>query len=290
MFLYELTSPVEHKYGGTLSLEEQARCTRQTELHSPRWNPYPKRPSRVENVCGKFVVRVDVSPVTGPGPATAERTSSASGEEGLDSAALIPNSDCKIKYVSCLSGQFMDPRLNSVCFRTDSPFGRQFELFHVAGHVTVRCTPGLPRSVIFKGVKGTAGTRELARDLFLDQGTVLPLVHMGVVSSCLGARLQTSQCCYLENRVSAAVGTMQGGWIQVQPRSMDQCNIVRLTVHHWRGLLPEHLTPLSNDIVITSKGSVMHRLAWAGVPWTDENERIVLGVCAHVAEAISAVC
>ena len=296
MLLYELTAPVEHKYGGVLTTEEAARCSRQTELHSPRWTPYPKRPSRVENICGKFVVRADGSTATGSGRGTAAgRTSSASGEGGYGSGGAMQGMDdtvdafAKGKYVSCLSRQYIDPRLHSVCFRNDSPFGRQFEIFHIAGHVTVRSTPGLPRSVIFKGVKGVSGTRELTQDLFLDE-TVLSLVHMGVVSSCLGMRLQTSHCCYLENKVSACAGTMQGGWMRIEPRSMDQCNIVRLAVHDWHNLLPEHLVPTSNDIVITGKGSVMHRLAWPGVLWTAENERAVLDVCTWVAGAIEAVC
>ena len=307
MLLYELTSPTENKYGGFLTAEELARCTKQTEL-SPRWTPYPKRPARVENICGKFVVRVgcaDESTATGLGCATVK----ASGE-GSSCASLGGGSGEKhdehlaeansAKYVSCLSGHHMDRRLDSVCFRTDSPFGRQFELFHVAGHVTVRSTPGLARSVIFKGVKGVSGTRELLRDLFLDgmdarrgidrAPSVLPLVHMGVMSCCIGERLQTSHGCYLENKVSSGVGSMQGGWMRVEPRSMDQCNIVRLAVHHWHSLLPEHLMPTSNDIVITGKGSVMHRMSWPGVVWTEENERVVLDVCTWVAEQIAAVC
>ena len=301
MLLYELTSPVENKYGGFLTAEESARCSQQTELHSPRWTPYPKRPARVENICGKFVVRVDESTATELGCGTErtvgsdQRSRRASTDGGSGRGAGSDD-----RYMSCLSGHQMDQRLSSVCFRTDSPFGRQSELFHIAGHVTVRSTPGLPRSVIFKGVKGVAGTNELLRDLFLDENvgaggvsnnnTVLPVVHMGVMSTCIGVRLQTSHNCYLENRVNAGVLSMRGGWMRVEPRSMDQCNIVRLAVHHWHNLLPEHLIPTSNDIVITGKGSVMHRMAWRGVEWTEANERTVLDVCTWVAEQIAAVC
>jgi hypothetical protein len=171
----------------------------------------------------------------------------------------------------------------------ESPFGRQFELFHLAGHVTVRSTPGLPRSVIFKGVKGVSGTRELVKDLFL-QDQAIPLVHMGVMSCCLGVRLQTSHNCYLENKVNSCSDAMQGGWMRVECRSMDQCNVVRLAVARWHHLLPEHLLPTSNDIVITHKGSVMHRMCWPGVEWTDENEQAVLDVCTWVAGQIASVC
>ena len=292
MLLYELTSPIEHKYGGFLTQEEENRCSRQTELLSPRWIPYAKRPSRVENICGKFVVRVEESTAMGCGRGMEEgdsgRTSCVSGGGELEQESNNANND--FQYISCLSGRRMDARLDSVCFRNDSPFGKQYELFHIAGHVTVRSTPGLPRSVIFKGVKGVAGTDEMTRDLFMDE-TVLPLVHMGVISSCLGVRLQTSQCCYLENKISSSVGSAGiGGWMRVEPRSMDQCNIVRLSVYKWPDFLPEYLVPTSNDIVITGRGSVMHRFAWPGVLWTAENERAVLDVCAWVAEEIAAEC
>ena len=283
MLLYELTSPVEHKYGGTLTTEESQRCERQTELDSPRWAPYPKRGAQVENICGKFVIRVGGSGATGHSRDSDERTSSASMEGGS-------GREVSTRYLSCLSGHILDRRLSSVCFRNDSPFGRQSELFHLSGHVTVRCTPGLPRSVIFKGAKGVAGVRDLQKGLFMEGNGVLPLVHMAVVSSCMGLRLQTSQCCYLENKVNDSVGSMHGGWMKVEPRSMDQCNIVRLAVRNWHRLLPEHLVPVSNDIVVTSKGSVMHRLAWEGVEWDKENERDVLDVCTWVAEAIAAAC
>jgi hypothetical protein len=269
MLLYELSCPVEHKYGGTLTREEHARCTRQTMLDSPKWTPFPVRQPKVDNICGKFVVKLEVKHT---------RTS---------------------PHVSCLNTHPIDPRLRSVCFRTDSPFGRQNEMFHVNGHITVRCTPGLPKSMIFKGARGVASLKILKRDLFLDYKTeskendntdmVTPLVHMGVVSSCMGVRLQTSQCCYLENRVLEGAGVMSGGWLTVEGRSPDQCNIVRLSVKDWTGLLLPGVAPVGNDIVITSKGSLVHRLSWAGLDWTEEVERDVLSACQSVAEAISSV-
>lgn len=257
MLLYELASPVEHKYGGVLSDEQAARCTRQTELDSPRWAPYAWRKPLVENICGKFVVQ------TAP-----------------------------LSYTSCLNNQrvAIDSRLNSVCFRTDSPFGRQQEMFHVDGHVTARCTPGLPRSMIFKGAKGVQSVANLMRDLLLDQERTIPLVHMGVVSSCIGSRLQTSHCCYLENRVIEGCGAMLGKWLAVEARTPDQCNIVRLSVRDWSDLLPVALTPTSNDIVITGKGSVVHRFAWHELPWGEHVEQEILGACERVVDAISSAC
>ena len=281
MILYELKSPPEHKYGGGLTEEQAERCSNMTELNSPRWAPYTARPPHVENLCGKFVVRVAGSTATEPGGAGGSGTSSASGGGGSGA-----------KYTSCLNNQqvVVDQRLSSVCFRIDSPFGRQQELFHKDGHVTIRCTPGLPRSMIFKGTKGMQGLPNLMKDLFLDRETVVPLVHMGVVSSCMGVRLQTSQCCYLENRVLEGCGALRGGWIEVETRTPDQCNIIRLSVVDWSRFLPERLAPVGNDLVITGKGSVVHRLSWTGLPWDDDVERQLLAACGRVVEAIVSVC
>ena len=236
MLLYELTCPVEHKYGGVLTEEQAARCTRQTELDSQRWAPYEFRQPHVENLCGKFVVRVEraaESTATEPGNGSAPLVEEVESLVGLRRSSSAPSDAASGRsadglerslarctdttsntmsntmssgtlnlpiYTSCLNNQqvTVDRRLSSVCFKMDSPFGRQQELFHLEGHVTVRCTPGLPRSMIFKGVKGVASIANLSRDLFFDQDpfhcAVLPLVHMGVVSSCMGLRLQTSRC------------------------------------------------------------------------------------------------
>jgi hypothetical protein len=131
--------------------------------------------------------------------------------------------------------------------------------------------------MIFKGCKGVESISNLKKDLFLDCQAV---VHMGVISSCMGARLQTSQCCYLENRV------MEEGWIRVESRTPDQCNIVRLSVKDWTGFLTSSF-PKGNDMVITSKGSVVHRLSWDCLLWDEKAEREVLLGCQRVIEAIA---
>ena len=381
MLLYELRSPVELKFGGSLTEEEMSRCERQTELNSPRWTPYPWRSPFVENICGKFVVHMeggesairsglvsgsltDVSDTVSrnseippSGIPTSDVLNSESGitntENPISDIPIsdipisdipisdipisdIPISDIPISdistpgtsntqipitpnlispnlmdvvcdggvkestpkhhmspfYASCLSDRQLtvDPRLSSVCFSTDTPFGRQQEILHIDGHITARCTPGLPRSLIFKGAKGMDSVNRLIRDLFLDQQKTFPLVHMGVISSCMGVRLQTSECCYLENRVMAGTGVMRGGWMTVETRAPDQCNVVRLSVRDWTGLLLPAFIPISNDVVITGKGSVVHRFSWAGLPWDEQVEREILGACESVVAAIASVC
>jgi len=244
MLLYTLANPSEHKFGGTLTPSEEERCQTRITLESPRWAPYPRRSCRVENVCGRFLL-------TGAG--------------------------------ANWGAPALDERLAGVSFRVTSPFGLQTELYHLAGHVTSRATPGLPKSMIFKGVKGAAGLASLRQDLLLE-GPVVPTVHMAVVSCCLGARLQTSQGCYLENRVA------EGGalaWLAVESRSLDQCNVVRLGVRDWDGLLPGR-APLANDIVVTGKGSLVHRLTWEGLEWSEAAEADVLDACERVAGAVRA--
>lgn len=302
MILYELTSPSEVKYGGTLTPEQSARCLRQTEVEGAKWSPYPAKPPLVENLCGKFVVRVDGSTATGHGGGSAavgEGTSSASGDGGSE-----PRSEAAQQYTSCLTNRcaVIDRRLSSVCFKTTSPFGRQHEMFHLDGHVTIRCTPGLPRSMIFKGVKGLQGITSLMHNIFLDEDLndeagenawpykTVPLVHMGVITSCLGVRLQTTQCCFLENRIAEGYGPLRGGWLSVETRSPDQCNIIRLSVRDWGGILPGSITPIANDLVISGKGSVVHRLSWAGLPWDARVEREMLEGCERVVGAIVSVC
>lgn len=282
MILYELTSPVELKYGGDLTPDQSIRCSKETELNSPRWDPFPARSPHVENLCGKFVVRVAGSTATAPGL----DEGSASGDEGSGRGMS------SVLYTSCLNNQqvAVDQRLGSVCFKTHSPFGRQHEMFHVDGHVTIRCTPGLPRSMIFKGSRGVCGLTRLMRDLFLDDGRTVALAHMGVVSSCMGLRLQTSECCYLENRIMEGFGALRGGWIAIETRAPDQCNMIRLSVRDWGNFLPAHVAPTTNDLVITGRGSVVHRLAWAGLPWDGDVERELLAGCGRVVEALVSVC
>ncbi len=82
----------------------------------------------------------------------------------------------------------------------------------------------------------------------------------------------------------------QGHGDTLAAESPDQCNIVRLSVRDWTGILPSDVIPIANDLVISSKGSVVHRLSWAGLPWDARVEAEMLAGCARVVEAIVAVC
>jgi hypothetical protein len=180
-----------------------------------------------------------------------------------------------------------NPDVKSVCFKNLSTFGQQFEVFHLAGHVTARCTPGLPKAVLFKGVRGADGLDQICGDLMLDD-TTQAHVHMAVFTSFLGIRLQTTEWCYLENRVYDEYGPFKGGWMRVEPRLLDQCNLIRLSVVDFKRLLPSRpdIHPISNDLVITSRGSLTLRYTWSAAHWTAETEREMLRVCNEIADAI----
>jgi len=63
--------------------------------------------------------------------------------------------------------------------------------------------------------------------------------------------------------------------------------VVRLSVCKWS--LPRALIPLSNDIVVTGKGSLVHRFTWDCLVWDEGTEARVLEECEQVAEEIRAM-
>lgn len=132
--------------------------------------------------------------------------------------------------------------------------------------------------MIFRGVKGMTGLSSLKRDMLLDG--VVSTVHMAVIGCRLGMRLQTSQGCYLENRVERDTPNR----FRIESRCLDQCNVVRLSVCKWG--IPSTLVPLNNDIVVTGKGSLVHRFTWDGLVWDEPTEAAILAECEQVAEDI----
>ena len=76
---------------------------------------------------------------------------------------------------------------------------------------------------------------------------------------------------------------------------MDQFNVVRLGVVDWGAMgLDEAFRPWANDIVLTSKGSLMHRFTWnapmSGLEWTQEAEEAISRACLRVSDAIAVAC
>lgn len=247
MLLFELKDPVEHKYGGALTAEEQGRCVRETVL-SPTWAPYPARTVEVESICG--------------------RLANFGGSDGW-------------------SG--MSDQLRSVCFKSPAPFGAQTELFHLRGQLTARSAPGLEKAIGFKGVRGHEAMREVIRDSLLPEATVAK-VHMAVFSSFTGRRIQTSPGCYLESKVWREMP-----WLVVEGRCMDQFNVVRLGVCDWDRMgLARKYQPKTNDLVLTARGSLLHRFTWngsnSGLEWTAEGQAAISLACQRVSDAVGLAC
>ena len=183
----------------------------------------------------------------------------------------------------------MSKQLKSVCAKSTSPFGAQTELFHLRGQLTARNAPGLEKAIGFKGVRGHEAIRELIRDSLLPDETK-GKVHMAVFSSFIGRRIQTSPGCYLENKVNREMP-----WLAVEGRCMDQFNVVRLGVRDWAAMgLPERFCPFGNDIVLTGRGSLLHRFTWngeeGGLEWTREAEDAISVACQRVSDAIREAC
>jgi hypothetical protein len=183
----------------------------------------------------------------------------------------------------------MSDRLRSVCHKSPSPFGAQTELYHLRGQLTARNAPGLEKAIGFKGVRGHAALRELIQDSLLPDETV-GKVHMAVFSSFIGRRLQTSPGCYLEDKVEREMP-----WLSVVGRCMDQFNVVRLGVCDWDAVgLERRFRPRMNDLVLTARGSLMHRFTWNGagngLEWTQEAEEALCRACQRVSDAIGEAC
>jgi hypothetical protein len=257
--LYEFRDPIEQKYGNDLSENEKIRLVRTVVLPS-EWEPYPEKPARVENICGRLVKVPE------------ER------DDSWDFSKAGPPLD----FDEPGDDKAFNEDISQVCFRKFTPFGAQNEVYHLNGHVTIRNVPGLPKSVSFKGIRGFSAARELISDMMYPEETTSVSVHMGVIGLNLGKRIQTSPGCYLENRVYDRLAFLNLG-----SRTIDTCNTVRLVVKNWDQVgLDQKLRPLTNDLLITGKGSMMHRYTWKSMEWTQENEAKVLAATQWVADMI----
>lgn len=251
--LFVFKNPSETRFGDELREEEVHRVVRTCELEAA-WEPYPKKLACIENICGKLVNTENSGP---------------------------PLDETHVGHKRAFNSE-----IEQVCFKKISPFGSQFEVYHLRGHVTVRNAPGLPKSVSFKGVKGVQAAREIISDMLYPTETTGVVIHMGVVGLNLGKRLQTSPGCYLENRV----GTGELEFMEIASRTIDTCNTVRLSVKDWAAVgLEEELRPIFNDMLITGKGSVMHRFTWKSLEWNEEAERKVLEAAQLVADRVGGV-
>jgi len=235
------------------------------ELKNPREFKYGGELTEEES--RRLVKRVELAPCWAPHPRKTVEVENICGV-----------------FSGCFEASEMNSQLERVCFKVCSPFGVQREISHIHGHVTVINAPGLKKSISFKGVKGLDRLDALRMDMLLPVNAV-GRVHMGIFLSFIGKRLQTDLHCYLENQV-----VKRAPWLQIDSR-FEQNNLVRLSVLDWSFVgLPVELRPIANDLVVTGKGSLLHRFKWANIPWTKDGERAIVQACQFVADAVEGLC
>lgn len=172
--------------------------------------------------------------------------------------------------------------LDGVLVKTNTCFGRQRELFHLCGNVTVNREKGS-----FMGARGLAGLERLASVLQLSSAG--NAVHMVVLCSKLGKRVQVTAGGLLETSILEQAGQK----VRIGARHFDHTNTVRFTVQKFEGPvfeMPDALHPENNDWTITGKGTVMIRLTWKHMEWTAAAEEACLALSNRVTAWLRTCC
>jgi hypothetical protein len=84
-----------------------------------------------------------------------------------------------------------------------------------------------------------------------------------------------------------------GCHVRIGGRLYDHTNTVRFTIQKFEGAifhLPPEFHPENNDWTITGKGTVMIRLTWKRVGWTQETEEACLALSNRVTAWLRACC
>jgi len=164
--------------------------------------------------------------------------------------------------------------------RNRSCFGRQRELFHLEGNLTIN-----QGRASFMGGRSFAGLTRLGRTMRLEDPAFA--VHMVVICLKLGRRAHVTSHGLMESNISR--------WdrhVRVEGRMFELCNTVRFTVKSFAGefSLDPALCPDNNDWAITGKGTVIARLTWARLVWTAEAEERILAFTNRVGEWLRECC
>ena len=169
--------------------------------------------------------------------------------------------------------------LKGVLVNTQSQFGKQREVYHLHGNVTL--SSGGKGS--FMGARGVNSIEKLASSLELSNAK--NFVHMAVICGKLGKRVQVKSGGLLETRLMS----IHSQNIRVEGRMYDHTNTVRMSVHNFSEdgvfALPSQFQPERNDWIITGRGTVIIRFTWKRIEWTRESEEACLGLCNRVISA-----
>lgn len=157
----------------------------------------------------------------------------------------------------------------------------QQELFHLHGNVTIN-----QGRASFLAVRSMEGLGNLSRALHLSSPR--NVVHMAVLTSKLGRRVQVSSAGALESFLRR-----HNALVKETGRMFEQTNSVGFTVRAFDrepASIPAAFRPDGNDWTVTGKGMVLIRLTWKRVEWTQEIEDACLVMCNRMTEWLSTCC
>lgn len=215
--------------------------------------PYARTRAQIENLCGYFAHYVDTSPLAQVG-------------------------------VQCLAPACTTTGLNSspaqVVVQNSTSFGRQKELYHIEGNVTVH-----QGRASFMGARGHAGLSRLAKALRVESASFK--VHMVVLCMKLGCRAHVTSGGLLEANLSR--------WdrqIRVHGRILEQANILRFKIKAFDGefRFQRDLIPDNNDWAVTGRGTVLARMTWSSLRWTPDREARIVEFTERVGAWLTECC
>jgi len=170
--------------------------------------------------------------------------------------------------------------LEGVLIKTKTPFGIQREIYHIEGNIILNQS-----KASFMGARSFDGLEKLSQSLNIS--TPRNNVHMVVFCMKLGKRVQVTPCGLLETNIAR-----KQPLIRIQGRLYEQNNTARFCIKRFEGLfqLNTAYKPDNNDWGVTGKGTVLSRMTWKHINWTQEVETECLKLCSRVASWLETCC
>jgi hypothetical protein len=165
---------------------------------------------------------------------------------------------------------------------TPSCFGDQPQLHHLEGNVTI-----CGAKACFMGARSFEGLARLSRAMRLSEPKCV--VYIGVFCVKLGVRIQVSPGGLLETNLRRHAGT-----VRVEGQLLENNNSLRFDVGNFEREGPFALEPAyrpaHNDWTVTSKGTVILRMNWSRIEWSQQCEDACLRMCERAADALRECC
>ena len=192
----------------------------------------------------------------------------------LFTGLLYRRRPCRIENMCGKLGCLVDKRhLNPVLVKSRTLMGVQENVYNVHGNGTFMASA--PEVMHFKGCQNMEGVYALAESMGIE-GHPPILVRMVVISACTG--------CFMNVMPNGAVTKILHDFgIRTLP-GIESCNPVRfcLSKNNWAG----ELYPKNNDWTITARGSVIARMTFDFVEWTEAVEKDLLDCCEHMTRLV----